>query len=292
MKLITQTTAACPGQIDWARLAFPQTDGYDTEVIAQVAARRGSVLRPRPWSRRSTEGAEKTLFGGRVAIRNRNGQDGGLPWPRYVPAKPVTPSLDDAEVILRNWPAVALQFPHLVDTIQVWNDSTVTSDNYGYISSSSHSLEEEFGTIMLTVDHPFGIAQTMVHEMAHHKLRALGISLLEANHLILNDPRELYASPIILTKKRPMTAVFHAQYSFIHVSALNNFVYMNTFSSSELNDQAKKLLERNIPRMEAGYQEIERNLITDKSGAIFCGAFMDWSRDVIRAGKAILSLVR
>jgi HEXXH motif-containing protein len=281
-----QSPAAGGGSIDWRRLARPQEDGYDTQIISHVARHRGSLLRPEPWRRRSPEGARKVLLNGTVAVRNR--REGGLPAPRYVPASPDHPSLDAAEEILWHWPEAAVQFASLVDTIEVWTDSDVAEEEADYMGSSSHSLEREFGVIMLTIDHPFGIAQSMVHEMAHHKLRALGISLLAANHLVLNDPDELYVSPIITTKKRPMTAVFHAQYSFIHVTALDLAVYHGASADSELKDQAVRLLARNIPRMESGHDELSRHLRTDERGAIFCGAFMDWSREVIDSGRAII----
>jgi HEXXH motif-containing protein len=285
MSMVMADTIGTEAAPDWSRLARPQADGYDTEIILDLAQSRGSLLRPEPWRRRSAAGAP-TLFDGRVAVRNR--ESGGLPSPRYAPAAPDNPNLAAGEAVLRHWPEAAAQFPALVDTIQPWTDTGLPASARIYPGSSSHSEEAEFGIIMLTADNPFGVAQAMVHEMAHHKLRVLGVSLLQAERIVANDPAEVYTSPIIVDRKRPMTAVLHAQYSFIHVTALDLAVYESAPPSSELRSQAVYLLARNVPRMEAGHEELRRHLRTDAPGAAFCDAFMAWSRDVLAAGRAIL----
>lgn len=270
--------------MDWSRLARPQPDGYDTEVIRDLAASTGSPLRPEPWRRRSTEGAP-TLFDGRVAVRNR--ESGGLPAPPFMPAPPDHPHLAQGEAILRLWPEAAAQFPVLVDTIQPWTDPRMSESGVHVPGSSSHSEEAEFGVVMVTVDSPFGLAQAFVHEMAHHKLRALGVSLLCADRIVANEPDELYASPIIVGRKRPMTAVLHAQYSFMHVTALDIAVYEKA-GAADLRRQAIYLLARNVPRMEAGHAELDRHLRTDEIGATFRSAFAAWSEEVLAKGRAIL----
>lgn len=270
---------------DWSRLARPQADGYDTDYILAQAQSRGSLLRPGPWRRRSTAGAP-TLFDGRVAVRNRD--VGGLPAPRYQPVPPNHPNLTAGELVLRLWPEAAAQFAALVDTVQPWTDTGIPESARAFPGSSSHSEEAEFGIVMLTADNAFGVAQAMVHEMSHHKLRVLGVSITAAERIVANDPAELYTSPIIVDRKRPMTAVLHAQYSFIHVTALDVAVYRNPASSAELRQQAVYLLARNVPRMEAGYDELDRHLRTDADGAVFRDAFMSWSREVLDTGRAIM----
>jgi HEXXH motif-containing protein len=271
---------------DWSRLARPQADGYDTAVILDLASRTGSPLRPEPWRRRSAEGAP-TLFGGRVAVRNR--ESGGLPEPAYAPASPDHPNLALGEAITRLWPEAAAQIPALIDTIQPWTDTRMPASGKPVPGSSSDSEEAEFGVVMLTVDHPFGVAQALVHEMAHHKLRALGVSLLRADRLVANDPAELYASPIIVGRKRPMTAVLHSQFAFIHVTALDVAVYQGAAEADELRPQAVYLLARNVPRMEAGQEVLKRHLVTDSEGEGFRDAFISWSDEVLGAGRAILA---
>ena len=270
--------------LDWARLAQPQADGYDTATIRDLAATTPSPLRPVPWRRRPV-GDAPSLFGGRVAVRAR--PSGGLP-PPLAPAAADHPNLAAAEAILALWPEGAAQFPELVDTIQPWHDPRLPPEGPAVPGSSSHSEESEFGIVMVTVDSPFGLAQAMVNEMAHHKLRALGVSLLRADRLVTNDPESLYASPINTDRRWPMTATLHAQYSFIHVTALDVAVYGRTAASDPLHAEALYLLARNVPRMEAGRDELAAHLRTDAAGAIFAAAFAEWSDEVIGAGRRIL----
>jgi hypothetical protein len=48
------------------------------------------------------------------------------------------------------------------------------------------------------------------------------------------------------------------------------------------------LLARNVPRMQAGFAEIEKNIQADAAGEVFIDAFMTWSRDVLDRGQAVL----
>ena len=272
--------------IDWGRMAAPQADGYDTEVTLRFATTSSSPLRPEPYRRRPVDGAP-ALFGGRVAVRNR--PSGGLTPPRYAPASPTHPNLAAAEKLLEAWPDIAVQFPQLIDTIQPWTDTTMTPEYWLSVpGSSSHSLEDEFGIIMATVDSPIGLAQALVHEMAHHKLRALGVSLLQASRLVTNNPEDLFVSPIIVNRRRPMTAVLHAQYSFIHVTALDVALYDAPDAPEDQKRHAIYLLARNVPRMEAGFEEIEAHVETDAEGAAFVAAFMSWSLAVLTRGREIM----
>jgi hypothetical protein len=54
--------------VDWARMAEPQDDGYDTDVTLRLAENGVTPVRPLPYRRRSTVG-EVTFCGGAVAIR-------------------------------------------------------------------------------------------------------------------------------------------------------------------------------------------------------------------------------
>ncbi len=272
--------------IDWSRLAEPQADGYDTAQTLWFAEHETSARRPEAYRRRDASGAP-TLFDGLVAVRNR--ASGGLAPPRYAPAAPDHAHLARAAAYVGHWPEMARQFPALTDTVQPWSDTSVPAELWLQVpGSSSHSEEHEFGVVMVTIDSPIATAQAMVHEMAHHKLRALGVSLLGASRLVANDPADLFVSPIITDRRRPMTAVLHAQYSFIHVTALDVAIYDAAEEDQQLADQAVFLLARNVPRMERGYEEISRHICTDEAGAAFVDAFMAWSARVLARGREIL----
>ena len=204
--------------VDWRSMAAPQEDGYDTEITLQLAEHGASPLRPEPYRRRSVDGAA-TFCDGTVAVRLA--PELGLMTAKLLPAAVDHPNLAVGAAFLARWPAAYVQFGRLMDTVYPYTDPEQAKQGEWALGSSSHSYEEDFGSIHATVDDPLGFAQALIHEMAHQKLRALGVSLESAHRLVTNDPGQLFDSPIRKDCARPMTAVFHAQYSFIHVTALD-----------------------------------------------------------------------
>ena len=47
------------------------------------------------------------------------------------------------------------------------------------------------------------------------------MSFESATAIVGNDPAQRHVSPIVKDRTRPMTAVLHAQYSYVHVTALD-----------------------------------------------------------------------
>ncbi len=84
-----------------------------------------------------------------------------------------------------------------------------------------------------------------------------------------------------------MTAVVHAQYSFMHVTALDVAMF-EAAPDEETRSAAAYLLARNVPRMEAGRREIAAHLQADGAGAAFFAAFERWSSATLRRGREIL----
>jgi HEXXH motif-containing protein len=272
--------------IDWARMATPQEDGYDTDVVLRLVANGGWPLRPIAYQRPALDGT-LTFCDGCVAVRMA--PEGGLINPRIVPAALDHPNLPVAAGLLARWPAAYAQFKKLVDTVYPYTDPLQSRQGALSFGSSSHSYEKDFGSVHVTVDSALGTAQALIHEMAHHKLRGLGISIETADRLITNSPSQKFESPIRKDRTRPMTAVFHAQYSFIHVTALD--LHMLAMAENDLErNRILMLLARNVPRMQAGYIEIERNIENDEAGGLFVDAFMQWSKDVLLNGQAELDV--
>lgn len=270
--------------IDWSRMAVPQPDGYDTDAILALAGSGASPLRPAPYQRRPPEGSH-AFCGGMVAVRA--GPERGLGSASMVPAALDHPHLDKAAALLARWPAAHAQFQRLVEAVHPYCDLAQVRLGQWAFGSSSHSHEADFGCILVTVDDPLGLAQALLHEMAHHKLRAMGVSVEVADRLIANPPDQRFDSPIRKDRTRPMTAVFHAQYSFMHVTALDLYMLKKADDPLEAT-KILMLLARNVIRMEAGYREIDVHLITDSIGQTFVEPFMRWSRQVLDDGRAAL----
>ena len=272
--------------IDWSRMAEPQGDRYDTEVTLALATTTGSPLRPLPYVRRNTDGCP-TVCDGEVAVSYLDQPE--MSPPNFHLAPFDHPNLLRAVEYLRSWPAAYEQFKALVDTIHPCLSPNIEPRHRDIIvGSSSHSYEQHFGAVCVTVDNAIGCAQALVHEMAHQKLRALGVSLEQAWRLITNPLTTLYPSPIKIGKQRPMTAVFHAEYSFIYVTELD--IRMLEAERDELSrHHLLQLLMRNVVRMEAGYETLIRHLQTDADGAVFTRAFLDWARRAIERGHQLLN---
>jgi HEXXH motif-containing protein len=124
--------------------------------------------------------------------------------------------------------------------------------------------------------------------MAHHKLRAMGVANESAIRIVTNPPSDRFPSPVVIDQPRPMTAVLHAEYSFIHVTELDLKMI-----EREEDDRARadifKLLARNVPKMEAGFATIREHVRTDAEGACFMDAFLAWSDQVLRRGRRMLT---
>lgn len=270
--------------IDWSRVARPQTDGYDTRVVLdEIAAGRSayrSTSRPR-----LVEG--HPFADGRVRFAHV---------PRQAVMRSATladapldePNIARAEVFLRRWPEAFEQLAELIDVVHPFHDTTIPPEMAGiHLGSSSGCDFDRLGTLFITVDDPLGAAQALVHEMSHQKLLGLGMGIERTSRFILNRPDELFVSPIRKDKPRPMTAVFHAQYSFIHVTALD-LAMLAGETDEQTRDRILMLLLRNAVRMEAGLEVLERHVKTDAAGEVFVGAFLQWTREVLADAQAAL----
>jgi hypothetical protein len=272
--------------IDWSRMAEPQDDQYDTQIALEFAMTRRSPLRSELYVRRPL-GDSPTIFDGAVAVRHIRNR---CPDPfRHVNGPLDHPNIALAAEFVRRWPTVFTQFRTLMDSFNPMIDLTIPRERYGtWRGSSSHSEESMFGTMFGTFYDPLGLAQAFVHEMAHQKLRALGISVETTTGLITNPPSELYASPIRKDKLRPMSAVFHAEYSFIYVTALD--IKMIEAENQQQNiTKLLSLLARNVRRMEEGLSVIQKHIKVDSDGRIFIDAFFNWAECVINKGNALLA---
>jgi HEXXH motif-containing protein len=258
-------------EFDWARVAEPQPDGYDTGV-ALALAKCELAWEPPPAA------AEPHAFGGRVALR---------PWRFDVPLDPALapgalddPNLCRAEACVKiAWPLLHRQFAALVAELAPMDLRGGAGP--GRVGSySGHAATPPFA-IYVTCFDAFGTAESLVHEMAHIKLRCLGLQVESAARLIVNRPAELYCSPL-RSYPRPMTAVFHAFYSWLHITELDL-----RWAETDPH-RALRRLARNCDWIEAMGREIAAHVRTDAAGGRFLPPLFAWAGRLLTQGRALL----
>ena len=260
--------------VAWHRLAEPQTDQYDTQVTLDLARQNGYMRQPVEES--------PTWLGSQVALR-----DDGTYFPESCRLAPVDhPNIQRAADLLRQWSTVFIQCQQLLDSVCLFLDANISPDTDG--GSICGPGTRGFGTIAATVNSAVGLAEAVVHEMGHHKLRALGVDMESAERLITNAPEELFQSPIRYDSQRPMTAVLQAQYSYTYVSALDIHIYQAPGVPERYRRSAAQSLSVNLPKLAFGREVISTHAETDAAGAAFLAGYFAWLDGVIETGFAIL----
>jgi len=138
----------------------------------------------------------------------------------------------------------------------------------------------------MTTDCPLGTAQAIVHETAHHKLRAMGVDNETATRIIRNPTDQLFYSPVV-GHPRPMTALLHAHYSFLHVIELD-LALLRAESDPVRRTGIVTLLGRNMPRVAESGRSIERHAMPDETGKDFIAAVLAWTAEALAEGETIL----
>lgn len=157
--------------------------------------------------------------------------------------------------------------------------------------SCSHAFEHELGAVYATIHGPFGLAQAFVHELAHSKLFALGFGKESSGRLVINPTAERYPSAIRTDEPRPMSALLHAQYAFLHVVALD-LAMLAAEADGAARAHLVELLDRNVSRMEQGRRTIREHGRFDRYGAAFLSRFTPWSESLLDQGRTVLARLR
>jgi HEXXH motif-containing protein len=158
--------------------------------------------------------------------------------------------------------------------------SSEHQDGKGIGSCSGHNVRRPF-TIYVTHFDGFGTAESMLHEMAHIKLRCLGVQVENCSRLIVNHPSELYASPL-RSFKRPMTAVVHAFYSWLHLTELD--VRLAQYDHA----RACLRLRRNCEWIDQMLHEIRSNVRLDGEGEAFFMPLYAWADRLLGQGRSLI----
>lgn len=281
--------SSCNNPVDWSRLAEPQADQYDTDVILRLASSTISADRPQPYER-TPVGESPAAFDGQVAIRHvyRSLPEFELMSAQFLDAPADHPNIGIAAEHVRSWPIAFAQCQRLLEAIHPAIDPRMPFESAEiYRGSACHSFERLFGTMWATIFCPIGLAEAIVHEMAHQKLRVLGVSFESATTVVGNDLSELYVSPIIKERLRPMTAVLHAQYSYVHVTTLDIHI-LKAERDSTKREVFGRVLERNLSRIEEGYGTLRKQFRPGEHGREFMEGFFGWTEKTIGLAKELL----
>jgi HEXXH motif-containing protein len=190
------------------------------------------------------------------------------------------PNLARAVTLVDAWPVGAAQARALVRVVHAAVDPADTGDDgWEVVASSSHSYEDAFGSLWATVHSPVGLAEAIVHEMAHHKLRAFGVGFSAAERLIANHPDERYPSPLLDGRPRPMPALVHAHYALLHMVALESAILAD--GDPRAHPVARALRRRHLDLLRESDATLARHLVVDDAGAAFMPAVRRWQRRLV-----------
>jgi hypothetical protein len=258
--------------IDWFRIAEPQFNQYDTEIALDFAQRSGYVRRTFPTAPHIMDGAIAVVDEGHYRLPSC-----------CVPAPADHENIRRACELLEFWPEVACQFRQLTETVAFYQYRGAQRQTY-------HSTgTERFGGIAATVDHAVELAECLVHEMAHHKLRALGVHMNDADRIFLNPADECFHSPIRYDCLRPMPAVFQAQSSFTYAAALHCRIATATQATGAERSFALLQLANLLPKLEFGEAVIREHALLDSAGRDFLAGYQNWFARVRETAYALLA---
>src|SRR5262249_33658645 len=152
----------------------------------------------------------------------------------------------------------------LLDSVSLYHHTGAESDEV--IGSICGPGSRGFGSIAVTVDHHVGFAEGIVHETAHHKLRALGVEVERASRLIRNPADATYPSRIRYDCLRPMSAVLHAQYSYPYILQLDLCILRAHECPSRDRRIVTDSLAIILPKLEFGFGVLKEHWLPDEAG--------------------------
>lgn len=187
---------------------------------------------------------------------------------------------------LELWPAARRQCAEVLHAITPLTQVGGCHGGGGH-GGSCGQYRDDFGWIYATADGAWGFAEGIVHEMAHWKLRALGVWFEEWTDLLLeNKSDERYASPVRKDTLRPMGAVLHGQYSYVHVAQM--VVHMLA-AEPQPSPGDFEWVDLQLARIAEGQGTLRAHARgTPGIGDAFLIGLDDWTTRVLAAGRALV----
>lgn len=200
------------------------------------------------------------------------------------------PALNHAANLLGTWPEQLEEAVFLWSRIYPIQRAALGGDFavHGYGCTCGGVAGKPF-EIYSTVYDPLGFLEGIVHEFAHWKLHTLGVHLMSwSREFLANDFEALYESPIRKDIERPMAAVVHAHYSYLHVievglrrieQPVNDFPDIPGYRDG---------LRTNLGRMIEGHGTLAECVEPGPLGRDFFRNLGLWGLDVIARAQKIL----
>jgi hypothetical protein len=265
---------------DLARIMLPENDDFGSIVIGQLAGFNSKTGVPELPTKR-----EYSIFDNRVVVGFFD--QTCMVEPRYKRALAANDVFDEAGRYLNTWPGMFQQVKALSKVIQPFNDSSIKPEYIRYaVGSSSSSEGLPFGYLCVTVDNAIGLAQAIVHEFAHHKLRAIGID--EKSSTIVDCSSGFIASPLDITHRVSPARAFHDIYTYMHVLQLN-ITMAKTFSDSDQSDNLYQLLFKNRLRIEYAFNTVIPDMYTKPQFKTFYESLIEWMYKGLLESKQLLA---
>ncbi len=267
--------------VDWARVAVPQPDRYDTDTVLRLAVTRSPNVPSRPSVGQHSGRwfVVSPIYASRPDFRRD--------FSEFVTAPSDHPNIASGVALLDTWAVGADQARRMITVLHAGLSPEVDFD-VGWLKLVSwcHSYDDAFGTLWATVHSAVGLAEAIVHEMAHHKLRACGIFFERAESLIMNHQGDRAPSPLLNGLARPLPAVLHAHYAVLHMAALELAILAADMEPAV--PLVRHLLRTNLKLLEECGGVLEDRLRLDARGAAFFGTLRNWQRQLVSDGERFL----
>jgi hypothetical protein len=199
------------------------------------------------------------------------------------------PNLRAAIELLGSWPEAAAEVDALLHSLHPLLMRGRPDGETAFLGGARcHSEHDAPGTMWSSVNCPLMLAEAIVHEMGHQKLFYLGVFKESCERFVLNPPTDLFRSPVIRDRGRPMTAVIHGVYAFCYVTTLD--LHVLPLLAGPRKEKLLARLGRHFERLAEGRAEIEAHLRADADGARLFRGLDEWIGELEARGRELLPL--
>ncbi len=264
---------------DWTRMARPQADGYDTEIMRQLAKERYD------WTKTFPQGGTDTWLDGAVMLRRAEHAQG----PNLIQAPLNHPHLAITEQWLGDyWPEFYAQASDLLQTVYPFVDNDAEQAPLRTGCSCGPMGNRVGFEISVSVNGAVGMLEGIAHEFGHSKLKVLGVSMVHWERLVANpEPTEeaiesgvgdyLYASMVRKDKLRPLGACIHGYYAYLYVTEMLRRLTGPVFTF----ESNAGWLQLMATRIDSGARQIREVVTPTEEGAAFFRGCDDWAQELI-----------